>query len=163
MTLASRFASKVRRGGPDECWTWRGARTEDGYGRLFLSGGGTTGLPQKMARAHRVAWELANGEIPAGLSVLHRCDNPPCCNVGHLFLGLQADNVKDMYQKRRNRNVGPLGEAAPAAKLTADKVRQAIAGPSSVAAAAAIGISYRHLRQLKTGARWAHLQATHQP
>jgi hypothetical protein len=55
-------------------------------------------------KAHRVAWTLANGPIPAGMHVLHTCDNPPCCNPGHLWLGTQADNMADMARKGRTSN-----------------------------------------------------------
>lgn len=53
---------------------------------------------------HRVAWEVTNGPIPKGISVCHRCDNPPCCNPQHLFLGTQSDNNLDMVEKLRHWN-----------------------------------------------------------
>lgn len=94
--VAERFWSYVQRG--DECWTWIGARDANGYGRLSLPGRGTIG-------AHRVSWELHRGEIPDGLCVLHRCDNPPCVWPEHLFLGTHADNVADRIAKGRSRYV----------------------------------------------------------
>ena len=54
--------------------------------------------------AHRLAWEMANGCIPAGMQVLHRCDEPRCCNPEHLFLGTQSENMADMRRKGRGRN-----------------------------------------------------------
>lgn len=82
-------------GGPDSCWEYQAARSPRGYG--------TIGVMGKTRRAHRVAWELANGPIPEGLLVCHHCDNPPCCNPAHLFLGTDKDNVADMRAKGRGR------------------------------------------------------------
>lgn len=73
-----------------------------------------------MQLAHRVSWILAYGEIPEGKSVLHRCDNPTCVRPSHLFLGTQADNVRDMCNK--GRAVNPAGEDQGRAKLTAVQV-----------------------------------------
>jgi len=75
------------------CLEWTGRRDKDGYGRFWLA--------DRMEQAHRVSWRLHSGAIPVGLSVLHSCDNPPCVNPAHLFLGTQADNVGDMIQKGR--------------------------------------------------------------
>ena len=81
-----------------ECIEWQGARNEKrgGYGVRRFRG--------RQWRAHRAAWVEAYGEIPEGMLVLHRCDNPPCVNVEHLFLGTQADNLADMTTKGRRRN-----------------------------------------------------------
>lgn len=90
----ARFWAKVdRSGGPDACWPWTGPRNGDGYGQTTV-GGRTVG-------AHRVAYARANGEIPDGLSVLHDCDNRPCCNPAHLRVGTQAENISDMYSRGR--------------------------------------------------------------
>jgi len=76
-----------------ECMEWNGLRNRDGYGLA-----GTCSLPRL---AHRRAWALFVGPIPDGMCVLHRCDNPPCCNPGHLFLGTQTDNQRDRHAKGR--------------------------------------------------------------
>lgn len=86
----------------DGCRVFTGWRDKDGYGWLRVNG--------KKVGAHRVAWELENGPIPTGLSVLHRCDNPPCCDVGHLFIGTQADNVADREAKGRTKLPSNSGE-----------------------------------------------------
>lgn len=78
------------------CLEFSGARDNRGYGQI--------GIAHVRYRAHRVAWEGVYGPIPDGLCVLHRCDNPPCCNVAHLFLGTKADNNADMAAKGRARN-----------------------------------------------------------
>jgi len=92
------------------CWNWQGAQS-NGYGRRRKDG--------KVQSVHRVVWEENNGPIPEGLQVLHHCDNPPCCNPEHLFLGTQADNVADMISKNRDAR----GERRGNSKLTEADVR----------------------------------------
>jgi hypothetical protein len=96
---AVRFWKKVdQSGGPDACWVWTAGRGGTmGYGSFQMG----TYRNTHHVRAHRMAWELTNGPIPAGKYVCHRCDNPPCCNPAHLFLGTQGDNLRDMYAKGR--------------------------------------------------------------
>jgi hypothetical protein len=99
--IADRFWAKVEKM-PDGCWVWQAARSVSGYGLLAPSGG-----VRGDRRAHRVSWELHNGPIPAGLWVLHSCDNPPCVNPDHLFLGTRSDNMRDCASKGRlNTQVG---------------------------------------------------------
>lgn len=102
-----RFWSKVdNTGGPihpvlgTRCWVWAGGLRR-GYGTVVI------GSLRKYA--HRASWELTNGDIPEGLCVLHRCDNPPCCNPAHLFLGTVQENNADRVAKGRGR--GAIGEA----------------------------------------------------
>lgn len=88
---------------PEGCWEWAGPRSPRGYGRW-----GTCG------RVSRIAWTLANGPIPEGLIVRHRCDNPPCCNPDHLEIGTHSDNSKDTVGRGRQAK----GEAISGSKLT---------------------------------------------
>ena len=75
------------------CIEWTGAHNEYGYGILRVN--------RRNIRAHRATWELTNGPIPKGMVICHKCDNPPCCNVDHLFLGTLGDNSRDMASKGR--------------------------------------------------------------
>lgn len=79
-----------------ECIEYQGYCNRDGYGVV------SQGRKNPKILAHRKAWADANGPIPEGVCILHKCDNPPCINVEHLFLGTQADNVADMNAKGRN-------------------------------------------------------------
>lgn len=82
---------------PTLCWEWQRTRSKgrDGnsnrYGMYRFNG--------KQRYSHRVAYELEHGPIPDGMNVCHRCDNPPCCNPSHLFLGSQGENVWDAAAK----------------------------------------------------------------
>lgn len=99
ITVYDRFWSKVDRGAEDECWPFNAFRDKDGYGRFSIG-------PDDMS-AQRAAWLLTFGTIPNGMHVCHTCDNPPCCNPAHLFLGTHADNMRDARKKRRWSNKRP--------------------------------------------------------
>lgn len=88
-----RFESKFKKS--EGCWNWEGGLV-CGYGQFAPRHG-------KNVRAHRFSYELYRGEIPTGMCVLHRCDNPRCVNPGHLFLGTNLDNTRDMIEKGRMR------------------------------------------------------------
>lgn len=103
------WAAVDQSGGTDTCWVWTRGRHTFGHGHFYCAG--------KNLKAHRVAWQLTNGPIPDGLFVLHHCDNPPCCNPAHLFLGTQLDNMRDRNRKGR-ANI-KRGLAHPGAKLSA--------------------------------------------
>lgn len=75
------------------CWIWTGHIRTNGYGAMSIK--------SKLQYAHRISWELHNGPIPEGLFVLHKCDNPPCVNPDHLFIGTQKDNLQDAFKKGR--------------------------------------------------------------
>lgn len=111
-SFAERFWSKVDRRGPEECWEWTAGRQSDGYGRFREGGRSSPNLG-----AHRVAYVLAHGPIVRGLWVLHKCDNPPCCNPAHLRLGTHEDNMRDMAEKGRSCT-DQLGSKGHNAKLT---------------------------------------------
>ncbi len=112
-----RFWSHVDKGPhPKGCWIWTASVTGSlGYGQFGIGNA-------NMIRAHRFAWLLTRGKIPAGLGVLHECDNPRCVNPDHLWLGTSQQNVKDMDEKRRRR--APKGISHWQHKLDDEKVRE---------------------------------------
>lgn len=155
------FWSKVdKSGGPDACWEWTENRTKEGYGRFSIR---ERGGPVKTRFASRVAFELTNGPIPAGMFVCHRCDNPPCCNPAHLFAGTPNDNVQDAIRKGRMRHVGVPGSRHPRAKLTEEQAAdiwvRANMGERGVALAAEYGISISVVSRIKNGGAWKHVVA----
>jgi hypothetical protein len=100
--IEERFWEKVKK--TSGCWEWTAARNNRGYGML----GNSLGVKKKMILAHHVSFELANGKVPKGMWVLHRCDNPGCVNPAHLFLGDNTVNVNDMHRKGRGwGGIGP--------------------------------------------------------
>lgn len=101
-SVISRFWDKVdKSGGPNACWLWMGGRNYDGYGIAF-AGHGAMG-------AHRLAYIIENGGVPAGLLVCHTCDNPSCVNPAHLWAGTQQQNLKDSVDKGRRYVKGIRG------------------------------------------------------
>lgn len=148
--IEEHFWAQVKILGPDDCWEWRGHRSRKGYGQLWF-------IDQTIA-AHRVAWILTHGTIPDGLWVLHKCDNPPCTNINHLFLGTNDDNVADKITKNRQAH----GVNHPHAKLTEEQViearqRFAKGGISMAALAREYSVSGVSMRCVLLRATWQHL------
>lgn len=90
-SLSEQFWKYVEK--TESCWIWTGSRSSHNYGQLRVN--------NKLLTASRISYELHKGEIKKGLCVLHACDNPPCVNPEHLWLGTKLENVRDMISKRR--------------------------------------------------------------
>lgn len=151
-TLEQRFWPKVDKRGQLECWPWLACTNAKGYG-WFGAGDGPR-------LAHRVAWEIENGPIPDGLFVLHRCDNPPCVNAAHLFLGTNVDNMDDMKAKgRAPKNAGVKNGRAKLVEADVLVIRHRIAAGEMLRAIATdYGVSEGVVNHIKDGRSWAHVQ-----
>lgn len=101
VSFLDRFWSRIDVRGPEDCWLWTGARTSDRYGILAtraVRGSGRIAWTM----AHRLSWELANAlPVPDEFEVCHACDNPPCLNPSHLWIGTHQDNMRDASNKGR--------------------------------------------------------------
>lgn len=151
-TADARFASRV--GVPDfitGCWPWNGTR-EKGYGQFYV--GKSNGI-SIYARAHRIAYARVHGYIPAGLLVMHSCDNPPCVNPEHLSVGTDADNVRD----RDTRCRGYHGERHHSARLSEQDVRDIRRDETSTTTwlAKKYGVRWAAIDRARRGVTWRHL------
>ena len=135
---------------PNGCWPFKGTVDKDGYGKFRL-------IPESLA--HRVAYLLKVGPIPKGAHVLHSCDNPPCCNPSHLFLGSPSINMKDMWDKRRHKR--PAGENNNHAKLVAVQVleirRLNALGHTQVALAKHFGVTQTNISMIVRRETWTEI------
>ena len=120
MLLRDRLYGKMRVNPYTDCREWQGYK-RNGYGRITT--GSRTDDTRRTSSAHRVSYELEHGEIPEGMEVCHKCDNPSCINPKHLFLGTRQDNVND--REAKGRNIVQSGEANRMAKLTQKEVKEA--------------------------------------
>lgn len=148
MTTLQKLQLYVVPGTGDECFKWIGSVNTSGYGRIQIDG--------QRVLAHRAAYIVFKGEIPEGMKVLHRCDNPRCTNPEHLFLGTQLENIADMMQK--NRQYDRTGSKHGKAKLTESDVLAIRADTRSHKEIANdYGIVVGYVGNIKRRLTWKHI------
>lgn len=136
------------------CWIFQNALSRQGYGRIRIG--------NKNINAHRVSYEYHVGNIPMGMYVCHKCDNPPCINPKHLFLGTALDNNRDAIKKKRNAGCCLPGTKNIKAKLTEKqvlkmrKLRQSGMGYSRIGSF--FGLTKSSTHKAIKGITWKHLK-----
>lgn len=141
-----RFWEKVDKSG--ECWLWTAGLDKHGYGQ-FWDG-------RRQARAHRIAYALERAG-PGDRRVLHRCDNPPCVNPAHLFLGTMADNSADMVEKGRSAKGERHSQAVLTEALVCEMRRSHALGYSMRQVAKDFGVNNGTAYYALTGRTWRHI------
>lgn len=144
--LKDRISRSHRKEG--RCWIWTGCYDRDGYGVLTVG--------RKSVRAHRASWSVFNGQdIPRGIFVCHRCDNPGCVNPAHLFLGTPKENTADMDAKGRRATASfgshPLYKIRPEDRAKIKLARES--GETLAAIAGRYGVSFQTISDICLGRR----------
>ena len=146
-----RFRAKYVVDNESGCWVWTASLAGRGYGQIKIPG------TRKQDYAHRVAYRLFVGQIPDGLNVLHRCDNPRCVNPQHLFTGTKGDNSQDMKSKGRHL----YGERNTEHVLFETDVRAIkallAAGLPQKYIAEKFGVHQMTISRINQKKRWAHV------
>jgi len=153
--LGIRFWAFVEKKEIDECWPWGGNLQPNGYGRFSI------GKKQEGSDgAHRVSWRLANKQdIPKGMHIMHKCDNPSCVNPNHLTIGTAKENTQDMIRKGRKKTVAPLGTENGKSLLDAEKVLLIRSSNLNHAALGRqLGVSPNCVRGVRIGRTWSHIK-----
>lgn len=120
MPIKDRLLENVVINNATGCWEWIGCK-RGGYGRTII--GSRRDGTRKTITTHRLSYLIFHGEIPYGMEVCHRCDNPACINPDHLFVGTRQDNIDD--RERKGRNIVKTGEQHPRSKLSKKSVKNA--------------------------------------
>lgn len=148
--ISMRLMKRIAIGSDEECWPYRGRRTEFGHGCIDWNG--------RPWGAHQIMYMIIYGQIPKGMCVCHTCDNPICCNPGHLWLGSPSDNSRDMWDKGRGRVKSFRGETHGMAKLTeADVLSIRGSVDSDTELAKRHDVCALTIRNVRTRRSWAHV------
>lgn len=152
-----RFLKQISKSrNPDNCWKWKGALDINGYGR-FSRG-------YKHIPAHRASWLILMGEISDGMNVLHKCDNPPCTNPSHLYLGTDKDNARDRVERNRYRKInkkvrGTRNHRARITQMTAIKIKRRLAKNKTInEIAKELNVTRPTIENIKHKKSWAYLE-----
>ena len=145
LTPLQRFMNFISPEPNSGCWLWDSAYIEDRYGVMWLDGGNKY--------AHRVSYILHRGEIPQGMFVCHKCDNPACVNPDHLFLGTARANTLDCVRKGRKAGQTLSVEAVAQIK------RRLQLGEPRAAIARQFGTTLKIIGSIAQGAKWKHVEA----
>lgn len=150
----TRFWQKIKRGDSFECWEWIAFRDKDGYGQF------RTRKPRRMRKASIIAYEIEYGPTN-GLLVCHLCDNPPCCNPGHLWLGTQKNNMEDTVKKNRIAKQNQNGQKNANSKLSEShvyEIRKLIAnGQKNTKIAQLFNVHHATISSIRVGKTWKHI------
>lgn len=158
--LSSRFWRYVHK--TEDCWLWTGVLKGTGrnkYGILAMATG--TSIRHKNEGAHRVSWKIHFGEIPPGMFVCHRCDNPQCVRPDHLFLGTNKINMQDMAAKGRGKPPDNRGSRHGMSRLTEPEVVEIRLlfsnGSRACELAERFGVALSTIYSVTSGRHWMHV------
>jgi hypothetical protein len=147
-SVGCQLSSQLQKEG--DCLVWTGHLNASGYGLVTIKG--------RCARVPRAVWEHAKGDIPTGLLIRHKCDNPRCANIEHLELGTQKENMADCISRQRLSR----GSKRHNAKLTEADVtsikRRLRNGEKCTVIASDYGVASQAISDIKHGRNWRHLQ-----
>lgn len=154
-TILAHFWARVDKREPNECWEWQAGIDKDGYGKLSVN--------RKDWKAHRFSWMTSYGNVPNGLHVCHTCDNRRCVNPAHLFLGTNADNMKDKIEKGHQTR----GSEYVRSKLTEADIPKIIElynkGKSQCALGKIFGVQQTTISLVLRRERWTHVEVSELP
>jgi hypothetical protein len=140
--IAKRLANGLRINDATGCWEWQRSKNSAGYGTLTIKG--------RANYAHRWAFILGGGEIPAGHHVMHRCDNPACINPDHLTTGTRSDNMRDCHRKGRSRMPPPK-----LTRMQVDRIRlDLLNGEAHAFLASEYGVSVSQISRIRNRINW---------